>query len=148
VNQHEIRPAAGSKRKPKRIGRGNGSGHGTYSCRGIKGQKARAGGGVRPLFEGGQNPLVRRLPYKRGFNNVFRTAYAIVNVERLNMFEDGAEVTPEGLVSAGIIKDLHNPVKILGEGQLDKRLIVKAHRFSESARSKIEARGGKAEVVA
>jgi len=103
---------------------------------------------VRPLFEGGQNPLVRRLPYKRGFNNVFRTAYAIVNVERLNMFEDGAEVTPEGLVSAGIIKDLHNPVKILGEGQLDKRLIVKAHRFSESARSKIEARGGKAEVVA
>lgn len=148
MNQHEIKPAAGSKHRPKRVGRGNGSGHGTYSCRGLKGQKARTSGGVRPLFEGGQNPLVRRLPYKRGFNNVFRTEYAIVNVGRLNVFADGAEVTPEQLVSAGIIKNLQNPVKILGEGELERRLVVKAHKFSESAKTKIESAGGKVEVVA
>lgn len=148
MNQHEIRPAVGSKHKPKRVGRGNGSGHGTYSCRGIKGQKARTSGGVRPLFEGGQNPLVRRLPYKRGFNNVFRTEYAIVNVGRLNGFPDGTEVTPEQLVAAGIVKSLRSPIKILGEGDLERRLVVRAHKFSEVARSKIESMGGKAEVVA
>ena len=148
MNQHEIKPSAGSKHKPKRVGRGNGSGHGTYSCRGIKGQKARTSGGVRPLFEGGQNPLVRRLPYKRGFNNVFRTEYAIVNVRQLNVFGDGTEVTPEQLVSARIIKNLRNPIKILGEGDLERRLVVKAHKFSEVARSKIESVGGKAEVMA
>lgn len=148
MNQHEIRPAVGSKHKPKRVGRGNGSGHGTYSCRGIKGQKARTSGGVRPLFEGGQNPLVRRLPYKRGFNNVFRTEYAIVNVGRLNGFPDGTEVTPEQLVAAGIVKNLQSPIKILGEGDLERRLVVRAHKFSEVARTKIESMGGKAEVVA
>jgi len=103
---------------------------------------------VRPMFEGGQNPLVRRLPYKRGFNNVFRVEYAVVNISKLNVFADGTEITPEHLVSAGIIKGLQNPVKILGDGELSRRLVVKAHKFSLVAKDKIEALGGKAEVVA
>lgn len=103
---------------------------------------------MRPMFEGGQNPLVRRLPYKRGFTNVFRVEYTIVNLSRLNVFADGAEITPEHLVSAGIIKGLRNPVKILGEGELSRRLVVKAHKFSLVAKDKIESLGGKAEVLA
>ena len=137
----------GSKHKRKRVGRGVGSGHGTYSCRGLKGQKSRSGGGVHPLFEGGQNPLVKRLPYKRGFTNIFRTEYAIVNLDRLNIFPEGAEVTPEEMVSAGIVKGLKKPIKILGEGELEQRLVVKANKFSETARNKIEAVGGRAEVI-
>ena len=147
MRQNELHPPAGSKHKRKRVGRGVGSGHGTYSCRGLKGQKSRSGGGVHPLFEGGQTPLVRRLPYKRGFNNIFRTEYAIVNLDRLNVFPDGTEVTPEEMVSAGIVKSLKKPIKVLGEGDINQRLIIKANRFSQSAKEKIEAAGGQAEVI-
>ncbi len=129
------------------MGRGLGSGHGTYSCRGLKGQKSRSGGGVRPLFEGGQNPLAKRLPYKRGFTNIFRTEYAIVNVDRLNVFPEGEEVTPEVLVSAGILKGLRDPIKILGQGELTHHLVVKANKFSQTAKNKIEGAGGRAEVI-
>ncbi len=148
MKENELRPPQGAKHKRKRVGRGVGSGHGTYSCRGLKGQNSRSGGGVHPLFEGGQNPLVKRLPYKCGFNNIFRVEYTVVNLDRLSIFPEGSEVTPEQLVSAGIIKNLHKPVKILGEGELPQRMIVKANKFSQSARSKIESAGGTAEVIA
>ena len=148
MKENELRPPAGSKQKRKRIGRGVGSGHGTYSCRGLKGQNSRSGGGVHPLFEGGQNPLVKRLPYKRGFNNIFRIEYTVVNLERLNIFPEGAEVTPEQMVATGIIKNLRKPVKILGEGELSHQIIVKANKFSQTAKGKIEACGGRAEVIA
>lgn len=147
MKQNELCPPAGAKHKRKRVGRGVGSGHGTYSCRGLKGQKARSGGGVRPLFEGGQNPLVKRLPYKRGFVNIFRTEYAIINVGRLNVFPEGAEVTPEELVSAGMVKGLNYPVKVLGQGELTHQLVVKANKFSQTARNKIEGVGGRVEVI-
>ncbi|CAM3497482.1 50S ribosomal protein L15 [Hydrogenibacillus schlegelii] len=144
---HELKPAPGSKRKRKRVGRGTSSGHGKTSGRGHKGQKARSGGGVRPGFEGGQNPLVRRVP-KRGFSNApFKKEYAIVNVESLNRFPDGAVVTPEDLLQARIIRDLKDGVKILGDGELTVRLTVRAHKFSKSAVEKIERLGGKAEVI-
>ncbi len=140
---HDLEPAPGSKKRRKRVGRGTGSGHGTYAGRGRKGQKARAGGAKPPYFEGGQLPLVRRLPHKRGFVNIFRTEYATVNLERLNrLFEAGAEVTPEALIAAGAIKGTTKPIKILGRGELDKALTVHAHRFSAGARVKIEAAGG------
>jgi len=148
LKQNELRPPKGSKHNRKRIGRGVGSGHGTYSCRGLKGQNSRSGGGVHPLFEGGQNPLVKRLPYKRGFNNVFRVEYDVVNLDRLNIFPEGAEVTPEAMVSAGIIKGLKKPVKVLGDGELNQKLVVKANKFSQTARTKIESLGGTAEVIA
>lgn len=148
MKQNELSPAEGSKHSRKRIGRGVGSGHGTYSCRGLKGQKSRSGGGVHPLFEGGQNPLVKRLPYKRGFNNIFRTEYAVVNLDRLSVFPEGTVVTPEEMVSAGILKGLRKPVKILGDGELAAKLVIKANKFSKTAREKIEASGGTAEVIA
>jgi large subunit ribosomal protein L15 len=148
LKQNELHPPVGSKHKRKRVGRGDGSGHGTYSCRGLKGQKSRSGGGVHPLFEGGQNPLVKRLPYKRGFTNVFRTEYAIVNLSRLSTFPEDAEVTPEGMVSAGIVKGSTKPIKVLGNGELTHRMVVKAHKFSQAAKNKIELAGGKAEVIA
>ena len=148
MKQNELRPPEGSKHNRKRIGRGVGSGHGTYSCRGLKGQNSRSGGGVHPLFEGGQNPLVKRLPYKRGFNNIFRVEYSVVNLDRLNIFPEGTEVTPEAMVSAGIIKGLKKPVKVLGDGDLNYKLAVKANKFSQSARNKIESLGGTAEVIA
>lgn len=148
MKQNELRPPMGAKHSRKRVGRGVGSGHGTYSCRGLKGQNSRSGGGVHPLFEGGQNPLSKRLPYKRGFNNIFRTEYSVVNVDRLNIFPEGTEVTPETMVSAGIIKGLKKPVKVLGEGELSQKLVVKANKFSETAKSKIEATGGTVEVIA
>ena len=148
MKQNELRPPKGSKHNRKRIGRGVGSGHGTYSCRGLKGQNSRSGGGVHPLFEGGQNPLVKRLPYKRGFNNIFRVEYAVVNLDRLDAFPDDTEVTPESLVAAGIIKGLQKPVKILGSGELTHKLVVKANKFSQTAKDKIEASGGRAEVIA
>lgn len=147
MKQNELSPSEGSKHKRKRVGRGNGSGHGTYSCRGLKGQKSRSGGGVHPLFEGGQNPLVKRLPYKRGFTNIFKTEYAVVNVDKLSVFPEGAEVTPSDMVSAGIVKSLNKPIKVLGSGELAHRMVVKANKFSKSAKSKIEEAGGQAEVI-
>jgi large subunit ribosomal protein L15 len=128
------------------VGRGNGSGHGTYSGRGCKGQKARTGNNkVRPGFEGGQLPLIKRLPRKRGFTNIFRVEYCTVNVGALNTFESGAEVTREMLLKAGLINSNVNPLKVLADGEIDRPLTVKADRFSVSAKAKIEAAGGKAE---
>ena len=143
---HELQPAAGSTTAPKRLGRGVGSGLGKTSGKGHKGAKARSGGGKRPGFEGGQMPLYRRVP-KRGFNNVFRTEYAAVNVERLEVFADGDVVTAESLINAGIIKKTLDGVKILGGGELTKKLTVNANKLTESAKAKIEALGGKAEVI-
>lgn len=143
---HEIQAPPGANKRTKRVGRGPGSGHGKTSTRGHKGQKARSGGGVRPGFEGGQMPLQRRIP-KRGFTNIFKKEYAIVNVQDLNIFADGTEVTIELLQDAGVIKGIKDGVKILGNGELEKKLTVKANRFSKQAEDKIAARGGKAEVI-
>lgn len=143
---HELKPAEGSRRAPKRVGRGIGSGNGKTAGRGHKGQNARSGGGVRPGFEGGQNPLYRRLP-KRGFNNPFRKEYAIVNVEELNRFAAGTEVTPELLMEQGIVKNPMAGIKILGNGEIQVGLTVKANKFSQSAVEKIQAAGGKTEVI-
>jgi large subunit ribosomal protein L15 len=149
VKQNNIAPAPGSRHVRKRVGRGNGSGHGTFSGRGCKGQKARAGNNkVRPGFEGGQLPLIKRLPRKRGFTNIFRTEYSTVNIGELNKFESGSEITSEKMLAAGIIKSLAKPVKVLADGDIDRPLTVKADKFSASARAKIEAAGGKAEEVA
>ena len=144
---NELSPAAGSRKNKKRVGRGNGSGHGTFSGRGCKGQKARAGYKMRPGFEGGQLPLIKRLPRKRGFNNIFRTGYSVVNMSKLNVFESGTEVTPEKLLSAGLVKSLRQPVKILAAGDISHPLVVKAHKFSTAAKAKIEAVGGSVEEV-
>ena len=144
---HDLQPARGSKKRRKRVGRGIAAGQGKTAGRGTKGQMARSGGGKGPYFEGGQLPLVRRLPFKRGFNNIWRVNYAEVNLERLGQFEAGAEVTPESLLEAGVIKTVGKPVVILGRGDVDKKLTVKAHRFSTSARAKIEAAGGTVEVL-
>ncbi|AMX84825.1 50S ribosomal protein L15 [Geobacillus subterraneus] len=143
---HELQPAPGSRKKAVRVGRGIGSGNGKTSGRGHKGQKARSGGGVRLGFEGGQTPLFRRLP-KRGFTNINRKEYAVVNLDKLNIFEDGTEVTPELLLETGVISKLKSGVKILGKGQIEKKLTVKAHKFSASAKEAIEAAGGKTEVI-
>ena len=143
---HELRPAEGSVKAPKRKGRGPGSGLGKTAGRGHKGQKARSGGGVRPGFEGGQMPLIRRIP-KRGFTNIFAKVYSEVNVKDLEVFEAGTVVTPELLKEKGIIRKLNDGVKILGNGELTKSLTVKAHKFSKTAQEKIEAVGGKAEVI-
>ena len=144
---HELSPAAGSTKERKRIGRGAGSGQGKTAGKGHKGQKARAGRGMRPGFEGGQMPLQRRLP-KRGFNNIFRKVIVAINVADLNAkFEDGAVVDAEALKSAGLVKNYFDGIKILGNGELTKKLDVKANAFSESAKQKIEAAGGKAEVI-
>ena len=143
---HELHPAEGSIASPKRLGRGSGSGLGKTSGKGHKGAKARSGGGKRPGFEGGQMPLYRRVP-KRGFNNVFGTEYAEVNVERLEAFEDGAVVDAKALLEARIIRKELDGVKILGAGELTKKLTVKAAKFTASAKEKIEAVGGKAEVI-
>ncbi len=144
---HELKPAEGSTKKRKRVGRGESSGLGKTSGRGANGQNARSGGGTRPGFEGGQMPLIRRLP-KRGFTNIFRTDYSIVKLEDLNRFEDGAEITPELLIESKLVRKLEKGgVKILGNGDLNKKLVVKAHKFTQSATEKIEAAGGKAEVI-
>ena len=147
MRQDELSPVAGSKKNRKRVGRGDGSGHGTYSGRGCKGQKSRAGYKMRPGFEGGQLPLIKRLPRKRGFVNIFRIEYSVININRLNMFESGSEVTPERLVAAGLVKSLRHPVKILAEGDINHPLLVKAHKFSAAAKAKIEAAGGRVEEV-
>lgn len=147
VRQNSIAPAPGSRHARKRVGRGNGSGHGTYSGRGCNGQKSRAGYKMRPGFEGGQLPLIKRLPRKRGFTNIFRTEYSTVNISSLNTFDPGSEVTPEKLVAAGLVKSLRNPIKILADGDINHSLTVKANKFSASAKTKIEAAGGTVEEV-
>ncbi len=139
---NELSPAAGATHKAHRVGRGDGSGHGTYSGRGQKGQKARSGGGVRLGFEGGQLPLIKRLPRKRGFTNVFKTEFNVVNVNSLNVFPDGTEVTPEVMLKAGLIRSLSKPTKVLGYGDLEKRLTVQAACFSAAAQQKITAAQG------
>lgn len=143
---HELKPAEGSRKERNRVGRGIGSGNGKTAGRGHKGQNSRSGGGVRPGFEGGQNPLYRRLP-KRGFTNPTRKEYAIVNLETLNRFEAGTEVTPELLLETGIVSNAKSGIKVLGDGQLEKGLTVKANKFSASAKEAIEAAGGKTEVI-
>lgn len=142
---HELGPAAGSTTAPKRLGRGVGSGLGKTSGKGHKGAKARSGGGKRPGFEGGQMPLYRRVP-KKGFTNIFRTEYATVNVGQLEIFENGATVNVDTLKQAGLVKKTLDGVKILGNGDLTKKLTVQVDKFSETAKEKIEALGGKAEV--
>jgi len=144
---HELRPAKGAKKVRQRKGRGISAGQGKTAGRGTKGQNARSGGGKGPYFEGGQLPLVRRLPYKRGFINRWKTYYRPVNIGRLTIFPDGAEVDPAAMVEAGLIKKASLPVAILGDGELDRALTVKAHRFSAGARSKIEAAGGTVEEL-
>lgn len=148
ISQNTIGPVPGSRRAAKRVGRGNASGHGTYSGRGCKGQKSRAGYKMRPGFEGGQLPLIKRLPRKRGFTNIFRTEYSTVSVGELSKFEAGTEVTPEKLVENGLIKSLKNPVKVLADGEIEHALTVKASKFSAAARAKIESAGGTIEEVA
>ena len=143
---HELRAVPGATKAPKRKGRGHATGNGTTAGRGMNGQKSRSGGGVRPGFEGGQMPLYRRIP-KRGFTNVFKKEWTIMNVEDLNAYEDGTEITPELLAAEGKVKQVKDGIKILGEGTLEKKLTVKAHKFSKAAIEKIEAAGGKAEVI-
>jgi large subunit ribosomal protein L15 len=143
---HLLRPAKGAKKNPKRVGRGTGSGHGKTSCRGSKGQNARSGAGTRPGFEGGQMPLARRLP-KRGFTNIFRVEYQVVNVGQLASFESGSEITPDMLRDRKFVRRKGDPVKILGGGDVALPLTVKAHAVSETARRKIEAAGGKIELI-
>ncbi len=143
---HELKPAEGSRKKEVRVGRGTGSGNGKTSGRGHKGQKARSGGGVRPGFEGGQMPIYRRLP-KRGFKNIWAKEFAEVNIETLNRFDDGAEVDAVALVESGILKNVLDGVKILGHGELTKKLTVKAQGFTKTAVQKIESIGGKTEVI-
>ena len=148
MKQHELTSPAGARKNPKRVGRGQGSGHGTYSGRGCKGNKARAGFSVRPGFEGGQLPIIKRLPEKRGFVNLFATRYNVVNLSQLDVFEAGSEVDAATMLSAGLINTLKCPVKVLGTGEIERKLSIKAHKFSATAKQKIEAAGGKAEEVA
>jgi large subunit ribosomal protein L15 len=143
---HELKPAEGTKKSKKRIGRGTASGQGKSAGKGEKGQNARSGGGVRIGFEGGQMPLYRRLP-KIGFTNIFRKEYAIVNLQDLEIFESGTVVNPDALKEVGLVKAMKDGVKILGNGELSKNLTVQAHKFSKSAAEKIAAAGGKVEVI-
>jgi large subunit ribosomal protein L15 len=143
---HDLKPAPGSHRKTKRVGRGHGSGKGKTSGKGMMGQKARSGPNPYPHFEGGQNPLVRRMPYKRGFTNIFRVEYTVVNLEKLADWNAG-EINPQALVDAGVIKNLKQPVKVLGDGDLSTALNVRVHKVSASARAKIEAAGGSVQLI-
>ena len=143
---HELSPSEGSKKKAFRVGRGHGSGNGKTSGKGQKGQKARSGGGVRPGFEGGQMPIYRRLP-KRGFTNIFAKKYTSINVEDLNKFDNGTEITAEVLKENGVIKKINDGIVVLGRGDLNKKVTIKAKRFSKSAEEKISAAGRKAEVI-
>ena len=146
ITLEDLRPAEGATGKSKRVGRGRSSGHGKTSCRGHKGQNSRSGGGVRPGFEGGQTPLFKRLP-KRGFTNVNHKEYATVNVEDLNVFENGAVVTIENLQEKGLVKKVYDGVKVLGNGKLEKNLTVKANKFSKTAEAAITSAGGTIEVI-
>ncbi|MFD1067343.1 50S ribosomal protein L15 [Oceanobacillus locisalsi] len=143
---HELKAEEGTRRERNRVGRGMSSGNGKTSGRGHKGQKARSGGGVRLGFEGGQMPLFQRLP-KRGFTNINRKEYTIVNLDALNRFDEGTEVTPELLLETGVVSKLNAGIKVLGKGQVEKKLTVKAHKFSASAKEAIEAAGGQSEVI-
>lgn len=143
---HELKYTEGARKDSKRLGRGQGSGQGKTAGKGHKGQNARSGGGVALGFEGGQTPIYRRIP-KRGFTNIHRVEYAIVNIEQLNRFENGVEVSPELLIETGLVKKEYNGIKILGVGTLEKKLTVKAHKFSKSAVTLIEQAGGKVEVI-
>ena len=144
---HELRAVPGAKKAPKRKGRGTATGQGKTAGRGMNGQNSRSGGGTGPGFEGGQMPLYRRIP-KRGFTNIWRTEYSILNVDDLNRFEAGAVVTPDMLKEAGLVKQMKNGgIKILGNGELEKNITIQAHKFSKSAIEKIESAGGKAEVI-
>jgi large subunit ribosomal protein L15 len=143
---HELAPMPGAKKKRKRIGRGPGSGHGKTATKGHKGLKARSGGGKRPGFEGGQMPLIRRIP-KHGFQNPSRIEYSIVNLKSLTALGAVDPITPQALVDAGLIKRTRQPVKVLGQGELGRAVVIQAHKFSQSAVAKIEAAGGRAEVI-
>lgn len=142
MQAHQLSPDKGSKHARKRVGRGNASGHGTYSTRGLKGQKARAGRKPRRFFEGGQTRLIKKLPHRRGFHNRFRVEYSPVNLDDLRRFDAGTEVTPELMKAKGVLRSLRKPVKVLADGDLGKALTVRAHKFSLTAREKIEAAGG------
>lgn len=143
---HDLQPAEGSKHRRRRVGRGISAGQGKTAGRGTKGQRARTGRGIKPYFEGGQLPLVRRLPHNRGFKNIFRTEFAVVNLGALDTFDAGASVTPELLVARGMVRQAEH-VKVLGNGTLSKALTIKAHAFSDSAKEKIAAAGGTAEEI-
>lgn len=143
---NDLKSPPGANKRVKRVGRGPGSGHGKTSTRGHKGQKSRSGGGIRPGFEGGQMPLQRRIP-KRGFTNIFKKELAIVNVKDLNVFEDGTVITPALLIEQGLINKEKAGLKVLGDGELEKKLIVKAHKVSKQAAQKITGQGGEIEVI-
>jgi len=147
MKQNELKPPAGSKRNRKRVGRGDGTGHGSYSGRGVKGQKARSGGGVRAGFEGGQLPIVKRLPRRRGFTNIFKTEYSIVNLGKLGVFAPGSKVGPQELLEAGLVKSVRRPIKILSDGEINQPLVVKADKISAAAQRKIVAAGGSIEEI-
>lgn len=144
---HDLKPAPGSNRDRKRVGRGTGSGTGKTAGRGTKGQLSRSGGRLRPGFEGGQNPIYRRMPYKRGFKSPFKTHYELINLKTIAKFELESPVTPESLFERGITRSLDIPVKILGDGEITEAVTVRAHKFSKSAQEKIEAAGGTVEVI-
>ena len=145
--EHQITPPKGARRARKRIGRGNAAGGGTYGGRGLKGQKSRSGFGLIPGFEGGQLRLVKGLPMTRGFNNKFKTYYALIKLEDLDQFAAGERITPEALLARGLLRNLRSPIKILGNGEVSKSLTVAAHKFTQSAREKIEAAGGTVEEL-
>jgi len=147
MKEHDLRPPAGAKRPRKRVGRGIAAGQGKSAGRGTKGQNARSGGAKAPYFEGGQLPLVRRMPFKRGFVNIFKVPFSVVNVQDLSRFAAGTKVTPELMAAAGLVKSPTVPIKVLGQGELDRALEVSAHSFSASARAKIEAAGGSAVLL-
>ena len=143
---HNLSPAEGSRKKRKRVGRGPGSGHGKTSCRGHKGQKSRSGGSIRPGFEGGQMPLQRRLP-KRGFTNIFKKQYALINIKSLDRFETDATLDIGVLKDAGLVKGSYDRVKLLGDGEISRPMLIKVHKASKSALEKVEAAGGKVEII-
>ncbi|HZA21860.1 MAG TPA: 50S ribosomal protein L15 [Dehalococcoidia bacterium] len=145
--EHHLTPPKGARKRRKRVGRGDSAGQGSYAGRGIKGQKSRSGPGPRPGFEGGQLPMIKGLPMKRGFTNIFKTYYALVKLETLDQFNAGERITPALLRERGYLRDRRKPVKILGDGQLSKSVTVAAHKFTRSAREKIEAAGGKVEEL-
>ncbi|MGD0354230.1 MAG: 50S ribosomal protein L15 [Dehalococcoidia bacterium] len=147
MDQSNLKPPAGAKHKKKRVGCGDGSGHGTFSTRGCKGQKSRSGRDLRPGFEGGQLPIIKRLPWLRGFTNVAKIQYSVVNVGDLKLFDAGSAVSPESMQDKGLVKSIKFPVKILGNGELERSLTVRANKFSATAKTKIEAAGGKVEEI-
>jgi large subunit ribosomal protein L15 len=147
MDQSNLKPPAGAKHKKKRVGCGDGSGHGSFSTRGCKGQKSRSGRDLRPGFEGGQLPIIKRLPWTRGFTNVAKINYSVVNVGDLRLYDAGSEVNMANLIEKGLVKTANFPVKILGNGELERSLTVKASKFSATAKSKIEAAGGKVEEI-